>query len=147
MLKWWVRKSLTRKGYMIYLWVKKEVSKQHVYLTECLCLKSVHVYVCLCLRRKNIWNNIDQNVIVISVLWITNDFHFFLYTLPILFFLDALHGMWGLSSLTRDWTHTPALEAQSLNHWTAREVSILLLFQKKEQNYLCAMHRKESYCH
>ena len=26
------------------------------------------------------------------------------------------------SSLTRGQTHTPALEAQSLNHWTSREV-------------------------
>ena len=25
--------------------------------------------------------------------------------------------MWDLSSLTRDQTHTPALESQSLNHW------------------------------
>ena len=32
-------------------------------------------------------------------------------------------GMWDLSSLTRDQTRPPALEAQSLNHWTAREVS------------------------
>ena len=30
--------------------------------------------------------------------------------------------MWDLSALTRDQTHTPpALETQSLNHWTARE--------------------------
>ena len=31
-------------------------------------------------------------------------------------------GMWGLISLSRDWTHTPGLEAWSLNHWTARQV-------------------------
>ena len=31
-------------------------------------------------------------------------------------------GMWDLSSLTRDGTHTPCLGRQSLNHWTAREV-------------------------
>jgi len=30
--------------------------------------------------------------------------------------------MWGLSSVTRDGTHAPAVEVQSLNHWTAREV-------------------------
>ena len=30
--------------------------------------------------------------------------------------------MWDLSSLTRDRTCTPAVEAQSLNHWTTREV-------------------------
>ena len=32
------------------------------------------------------------------------------------------HGMWDLSSLTRDEPAPPAVEAQSLNHWTAREV-------------------------
>ena len=32
-------------------------------------------------------------------------------------------GMWDPSSLTRDQTHTPALEAWNLNHWTTREVS------------------------
>ena len=28
-------------------------------------------------------------------------------------------GMWDLSSLTRDWTCTPSLEGEVLNHWTA----------------------------
>ena len=36
--------------------------------------------------------------------------------------LVMLHGMWGLSSLTKGQTHTLALEAWSLNHWTTREV-------------------------
>ena len=30
--------------------------------------------------------------------------------------------MWDLSSLTTDRTHVPSVEAQSLNHWTTREV-------------------------
>ena len=30
--------------------------------------------------------------------------------------------MWGLSSPTRDQTCTPALEAQSFNHWTTKKV-------------------------
>ena len=34
---------------------------------------------------------------------------------------DSLH-MWDLSSLTRVAHPLPALEAQSLNHWTAREI-------------------------
>ena len=29
--------------------------------------------------------------------------------------------MWDLSSLPRDGTHAPAVEVQSLNHWTTRE--------------------------
>ena len=32
-----------------------------------------------------------------------------------------LRGMWDLSSPTRDWTRTPCIGRQSLNHWTARE--------------------------
>jgi len=43
------------------------------------------------------------------------------------FFLATLHSIWDLSSLTRDGTLGPALEAWSLNHWIAREV----LFLKK----------------
>ena len=31
-------------------------------------------------------------------------------------------GMWDLSSPTRNWTGTPCIGRQSLNHWTAREV-------------------------
>ena len=31
-------------------------------------------------------------------------------------------GMKDLSSLIRDWTHTPCIRWQSLNHWTTREV-------------------------
>ena len=36
-------------------------------------------------------------------------------------------GMWDPSSSTRDQTHTPCIERQSLNHWTAREVPIFLI--------------------
>ena len=38
------------------------------------------------------------------------------------FFLAVLHGMWDLSSQPEMESTLPALEAQSLNHWTAREV-------------------------
>ena len=33
--------------------------------------------------------------------------------------------IWGLSSPTRDGTHSPCIERQSLNHWTAREILAL----------------------
>ena len=38
-------------------------------------------------------------------------------------FLAMFHGMWDLSSSTRDRTHAPAVEVQSLNHGTTREVT------------------------
>ena len=37
------------------------------------------------------------------------------------FFLATLRSMWNFSSLTRDQTSAPELEAQNLKHWTARE--------------------------
>ena len=47
------------------------------------------------------------------------------------------HGMWDLGSLTRDWIGippnrppTPALEVQSLNCWTAREVYTWIIWIK-----------------
>ena len=35
-------------------------------------------------------------------------------------------GMWDLSFPTRDWTATPFIGRQSLNHWTTREVPHIL---------------------
>ena len=48
-------------------------------------------------------------------------------------FFAAPRSMRDLSSATRDRTHTPAMEAQSPNYWTARELPklhyyILLFF-------------------
>ena len=44
----------------------------------------------------------------------------------VLFLLYSLvfwpRGMWDLSYLTRDWTHTPGTGKWSFNHWTTREV-------------------------
>ena len=47
--------------------------------------------------------------------------------------------MWDLSSLTRDWTHAPASEAWSLNHWTAREVPYLVFFNWSIVNLQCCV--------
>ena len=41
---------------------------------------------------------------------------------PLTLFFAMLCGKWDLSSPTKDYTHAPALEAWSLNHWTARRV-------------------------
>ena len=44
-----------------------------------------------------------------------------LYILFFFFFLAVPHGMWDLSSLSRDWTHVPPVEGQGLTQWTARK--------------------------
>ena len=44
-----------------------------------------------------------------------------------LFFYIWSWGIWDLSSPNRSWTCTPALETQSLDHWTTREVPYPLL--------------------
>ena len=53
-----------------------------------------------------------------------------LVTVLLLFYVLVfwLQGMWGLSSLTRDGTHTSCIGRWSLNHWTAREVPRLILW-------------------
>ena len=53
-----------------------------------------------------------------------------LFYLFIYLFLAPPGSMWDLSSLTRDRTRAPppSLGAQSLNHWTARDVPALMLF-------------------
>ena len=57
-----------------------------------------------------------------------NLFDCFFFFLCFLFF--SLHHVWHLGTLvhpTRDWTHTPpAVKAQSLNHWTTREIPCLI---------------------
>ena len=40
----------------------------------------------------------------------------------VLCFISLVWGMWNLSFLARDWTCTPCIGRQSLNHRTAREV-------------------------
>ena len=42
------------------------------------------------------------------------------------FLVFWLWDMWDLRSPTRDWTRTPCIGRQSLNHWTTREVLILV---------------------
>ena len=48
------------------------------------------------------------------------------YVLFLFFFW--LRGMWDLSSLTRDQTHTPCIGRQSLNHWPTRKSPMLSAF-------------------
>ena len=48
-----------------------------------------------------------------------------MYSYLFIYFVATLHGTWDLSPLTRDPSGTesvpPAVEAQSLNHWTTRK--------------------------
>ena len=41
---------------------------------------------------------------------------------------SLLHGMWALSSLTRDWTRISCIARQILNYWTTREVPPMVLW-------------------
>ena len=43
------------------------------------------------------------------------------------FFCPHMHGMRDPTSLSRDQTRAPEVEAWSPNHWTAREIPNLLL--------------------
>ena len=58
-------------------------------------------------------------------LWVNTLPHLSFYSPPL--FFGSLEGIWDLSFPTRDQTCTPWLKARNLNHWTAREVPILLL--------------------
>ena len=50
-----------------------------------------------------------------------------IYHLPVC--LSAvLHGMWNLSSPTRDGTPPLGVEVRNLNHWTAREAAKMFPF-------------------
>ena len=57
-------------------------------------------------------------------------FFFFLIFKIIYLFLAKPHDMPDLSSLIRDQPKPPSGEAQSLSHWTTREVLVWLKFSK-----------------
>ena len=60
--------------------------------------------------------------------------------------------MWDLGSVTKDQTHAPAVEAQSLNHWTTRELPLLHIiyllstswnqdhWEKYQEHQICRWH-------
>ena len=50
------------------------------------------------------------------------------------FFGHEKDPMWDLSSQTRDGTRTPCNGRRSLNHWTTREVPVLLLIVELENS-------------
>ena len=56
------------------------------------------------------------------LMWTTFKVFIEFVTILLLFWFFWPRGMWDLSSLTRDQTHTPCIGSRSLNHWTAREV-------------------------
>ena len=57
---------------------------------------------------------------------IANVVRFGLLLLLLLLLFFQLRGMWDVSSLTMNWTHTPCIGRQSLNSWTSREVPYFL---------------------
>lgn len=58
----------------------------------------------------------------VSVFEVKIIFNVILFLILTLFFFFWLHGLWDLSSGTRDPTSTTCIGRQSCNHWTASEV-------------------------
>ena len=52
---------------------------------------------------------------------------------------DWPRGVQNLSSPTRDWTHTPCIGRQSLNHWTVREIPYSLPFLSRTKIFHVTM--------
>ena len=58
-----------------------------------------------------------------SLLWLFKSLlNLLQYCFCFMFLFLWPRGMWDLSSLTRDRTHSPLIGRQNLNHWTTREV-------------------------
>ena len=91
---------------------------------------------CLCICLKVIFLSeafpitffFNFNFWKIFLMWITFKVFTELVTTLFLFYVLGFSpwGMWDLSSPTRDWTATPFIGRQSLNHWTTREVPHIL---------------------
>ena len=65
-------------------------------------------------------------------------FFFLFFSFSVFFnFLALSPSMQDLSSPTRDRAAPPAVEAHSLNHWTAREVPVLVIFSLPIPTLFC----------
>ena len=80
------------------------------------------------------------------LMWTTFKVFIEFVTILLLFYVLVFWpgGMWGLSSLTKDWTLTPCIGRWSRNHWTTREVPLAVLtFLKTTQAwYSCLYYSK-----
>ena len=76
-------------------------------VSSCVCWVSVYLF----------WRNVYSNLFCISYLGYLS--FYYLVVRIVFFFFPAPWGLWGLISLTRDWTWASAMKAP--NHWTTRE--------------------------
>ena len=90
---------------------------QHILSRDFICALGVH----LCGNKVCAWL-FPENTCFTKERFIFYIFKILLLLLLLFFFLAVLCSMQDTSSLTRGWTCDPAVEAESLNHWTAREV-------------------------
>ena len=69
--------------------------------------------------------------VIQQVLWTIYKVFIEVFKVLLLFYVLVfwLRGMWDFSSPTRNWTHIPHIGRWSLNHWTVREIP-LILFQR-----------------
>ena len=118
----------------------------HHHGPNCLAISSAACCVCyqMCVNNTFLPPQEKHNKMVVFVGW-----HGWILLIPYFnltfdfswtFFFGAMpHSRRDLSSLIRDWicAPAPALEVQSLTHWTAREVSEVQLFH----NYKKHVHR------
>ena len=82
------------------------------------------------------------NVVPITFIFVFKNFFFF---------FAILDGIWNLSSLTRNRTCAPALEARSLIHWTMREVPVSLIvlglfFFKSDIQHIFLVALRDLHC-
>ena len=62
----------------------------------------------------------DRQLLSSLLIWVS--VHLYRCVLTQLLFLAVLCGIWDLSSLARDQTLAPAVEAWNLNHWASTEI-------------------------
>ena len=91
----------------------------------------VYVYVCICAILLFIFILSCLFLIYFLRLLCCGPFlkSLLIFTILLLFYVLVFWpwGMWDPNSPTQDGTHTPCIGRWSLNHWTAREVSIFIL--------------------
>ena len=68
------------------------------------------------------WSNLAAAVSLLTFTYFLFIFYFYLLIFKFYLFYAEPHGLWDFSSLTRDWTQTLEVKAQSPHHWVARQL-------------------------
>ena len=88
-----------------------------------------------------------QSLFFFFLMWNIFSLYWICYNIAsvFMFWLFWPWSMWDPSSPTRDWNCTPCIGRQNLNHWTAREVPVIIYIGTFVLLFIIIIHGTVSY--